>query len=255
MLYIETYIVPVCRFEVQNNTVNIRAFHGTAFFINSEGAFLSATHVISSGEEDVKRHGGFLGLCVRIDSGNIASRILHCDLADNPYDICVGEVSFKCETLLTFQKSEISTWRDVATFGYPTNSQNISLEQFWMYGRGFKGYIHRLVKSNQFPNVVHPDSFETNSAMPRGLSGSPLFVHNEPKDIVVGICVGANSSETLDFMFEEVNDAGEIFREKKVRVEEYGLAHDIRSLFEWRPSGFSGRTLFELGANEHVRDG
>src|SRR5438132_9755692 len=101
MLFLETYIVPVCRFETLNEAAYIRAFHGTAFFINSEGTFLSARHVIVTGEADVKDHGGFLGLCIRADSENVAPRILHHDLADEPYDVCVGQADFKCETLLT----------------------------------------------------------------------------------------------------------------------------------------------------------
>jgi hypothetical protein len=219
--------------------------------INFTGTFLSARHVIVAGEVDVRDHSGFLGLCPRNESGNVASRILHRDLAIEPWDVCIGQVNFNCETPLTLKDVQVNVCRDVAAYGYPITAQNVSADQFWMYGRGFKGYIHREVKSHHFPDATHPDSFETSFAMPHGLSGSPLIVHDQHCEIVVGVCAGANRGETIDFMLEEVNDKGEIFREKTVRVEEYGIAHDIRPLFGWKPSGFSGPTLLELGADAH----
>jgi len=81
--------------------------------------------------------------------------------------------------------------------------------------------------------------------MPQGLSGSPLFVPGAQNGIAIGVCVGVNRGETTEYMFEEINANGETLREKRVRIEEYGLAHDLRPLLSWRPSSLGGRSLAE----------
>jgi hypothetical protein len=249
-LYLETYIVPVCRFEVSSNTAWIRRFHGTAFFVNEAGVFITARHVIDKGTEEVAHSGGFLGLCVRSPSGsgNVAAHIVAVTAADPPYDICIGRSDASYPTLLTVQGVDVQTWRDVATFGYPETALNVAPTAFWIYGRGFKGYVHRAVKAGELAGSGHPDAFEVSFAMRPGLSGAPLFLHSQPRDLVVGVCVGANRAETVDFDYEEVLDNGQVRREKRVRVEEYGIAHDLRPLLAWKPRSFDGLTLAEIAA-------
>lgn len=249
-IYLETYILPVCRFEQVSGSAHIRAFHGTAFFINDSGAFLTARHVIDAGKNDIDRNGGFLGLCVRPPgaAGNVAVPINTVEVAAPPHDICIGSVNAKFPTRLTLADVPVHTWRDVATYGYPVTAQNVSLTEFWMYGRGFKGYVHREVKSGQLAGGNHPDAIETNFSMPPGLSGAPLFIHNEPRDVVVGVCVGANRGESTEFLLEEVLENGEVRKERRVRVEEYGLAHDLRSLLAARPPSFGGLSLLDIAA-------
>lgn len=125
---------------------------------------------------------------------------------------------------------------------------NVSPQAFWIYGRGFKGYVHRLVKVGEFAAGGHPDAFEVSFAMHPGLSGAPLFLHAGPRDVAVGVCVGANRAETVDFDYEEILEGGEIRREKRLRVEEYGIAHDLRPLLGWRPPVLKGLTLAEVAA-------
>lgn len=245
--FLETYMVPVCRFEPGASNAFIRAFHGTAFFVNSVGVFMTARHVFETGSNSVTQHGGFLGLCVRPPSGggNVAAKILSVDHADPPYDISIGICNGSFPTLLAVQPADVTTWRDVATFGYPETALNVSPQAFWIYGRGFKGYVHRLVKRGEFAAGGHPDTFEVSFSMPPGLSGAPLFLHAQPRDVVVGVCVGANRAEAVDFQYEEILEGGEIRREKRLRIEEYGIAHDIRPLLGWKPAVLRGRTLAE----------
>jgi len=250
MVFLETYVVPVCRFDLLHGAAYIRAFHGTAFYINAHGTFLSASHVISAGEADVGERGGFLGLCIRVEAGNVASEINLIDFANEPYDVCVGQTGSRRTTRLTLASIAVGTWRDVVAYGYPTTAQNVTPDEFWMYGRGFKGYVHREVKRDQFPGEKHPDSIETSFAMPCGLSGAPLFIPGQHRDTVVGVCVGVNRGETVESAFEEVDEHGETYREKRIRFEEYGLANDIRPLFNWKPASFHGRTLLELSTGE-----
>jgi len=248
-IYLETYIVPLCRFEQVSGSAYIRAFHGTAFFINGSGAFLTARHVVDAGNDDVARRKGFLGLCVRPpgDAGNVAVPINTVEVAAPPYDICIGRVNAKFPTKLTLADVAVHTWRDVATFGYPVTAHNVSLTEFWIYGRGFKGYVHREVKTGQLPRT-HPDAIETNFSMPLGLSGAPVFIHSEPRDVVVGVCVGTNRGESTEFLLEEVLENGEVRKERRVRIEEYGLAHDLRPLLGARPPTFGGLSLLDIAA-------
>jgi Trypsin-like peptidase domain len=249
-LFLETFIVPVCRFEMDSNRVLIRRYHGTAFFVNNDGVFVTAKHVIERGREDVTEKGGFLGLCPRPKDGpgNVASYISSYDHADPPYDVCVGRCNGTFPTFITLRGSDVATWSDVVTYGYPETALNVSLEGFWIYGRGFKGYIHRLVKSGQFASGSHPDAFEVSFAMHPGLSGAPLFLPDRKKWVAVAVCVGANRAEVLDFEYEEIQESGEVHRERRLRVEEYGIAHDLRPLLDWRPSVLRGLTLAEASA-------
>jgi hypothetical protein len=115
-----------------------------------------------------------------------------------------------------------------------------------MYGRGFRGYVHREVKAGQLQGGSHPDAFETSFTMPQGLSGGPLFLTGSQQEVVIGVCVGVNRGETTEFLFEEVQADGRLVTERRVRIEEYGIAHDVRPLLDWRPANLGGLTLREV---------
>jgi len=246
--FLETYIVPVCRFSESAGSALISEFFGTAFFINGNGVFLTAAHVMDAANQSIKTSGGFVGLCVRPagGGGNVASHITSIDVASPPYDICVGTVAANFPTFLTLAATPVNVWKEVASYGYPDTAQNRSAGEFWMYGRGFRGYIHREVKVGQLPGGSHPDAFETSFPMPQGLSGGPLFVPGPQMDLVIGVFVGVNRGESTEFLFEEIQENGELRTERRVRIEEYGIAHDLRPLLDWQPANLGGRTLREV---------
>jgi hypothetical protein len=250
--YLETYIVPVCRFTESSGSALISEFFGTAFFINAGGTFLTARHVIDAAVQSVEKFGGFIGLCVRPSdgSGSVACRITSIEAACPPYDICIGVAAAGFPTYFALAPISVNTWREVVSYGYPATAQNLSAGEFWMYGRGFRGYVHREVKAGQLPSDTHPDVFETNFPMPQGLSGGPLFVLGSPKDVVVGVCVGVNRGESTEYLFEELQADGTLMRERRVRIEEYGIAHDLRPLLNWRPGNFGGLTLREIAEKQ-----
>jgi len=179
-------------------------------------------------------------------SGNVVNPLGVVNYAPDPYDVSVGTVDGHYPTTLTLATEEVHAWKDVATFGYPETALNALPEAFWIYGRAFRGYAHREVKQGQFPGNSHPDSFEVSFPIPPGLSGAPLFLHKSPRDVVVGLCVGVNRGETTEFVFEEIRDDGQVRTEKRVRIEEYGIAHDLRPLHGWRPPSFNGLSLLEI---------
>jgi len=156
--YLETYIVPVCRFETVSGTARIRDFFGTAFFVGAGGVFLTASHVISDATHATQENGGFMGLCVRPPGGeaNVTCPIKSIEAAAAPYDVSVGTIEATFPTDLVLGGIPASVWLEVASYGYPSTAQNRSNDEFWMYGRGFRGYIHREVRSGQLYRKPSP---------------------------------------------------------------------------------------------------
>lgn len=147
------------------------------------------------------------------------------------------------------QEREVEVWQDVATYGYPLNALSHDPEELLSLNlRCHKGYIQRLLRSGETYLGNNPASFELSFMLSRGLSGAPLFIHQQPKDIVIGVCVGSVKSETVEHEFLEVDDAGKSYSEKKVSVEQYGLAHDLLPLYQWKPKLLEGKTLIESTA-------
>ncbi len=58
MKILQDYIVPVVRAKENNDRIWFVQLLGTAFFINSRGAFITAAHVIRGAAEDVDKNGG-----------------------------------------------------------------------------------------------------------------------------------------------------------------------------------------------------
>ncbi len=249
--FLESYITPVCRFEIISGTAIIRDFFGTAFFIGSRGIFMTARHVIDAGNSAVQEKSGFLGVCRRNSQSNqsVAIRIINSEAADPPYDICVGTVGEHVQSDIQLANITVNVWREVASFGFPSTAQNRSNNEFWMYGRGFRGYVHREISKGQIPGPPHPNAFETSFSMAQGLSGAPLFISIPPKIIAIGICVGINRGESTEYIFEEIQDNGNIFKEQRIKVEEYGIAHDLRPLLNWKPSNLGGLSLAEAASS------
>jgi len=247
-LTLETYVVPICRFDIGEGKAVIRTFHGTAFFVGESGTFLTARHVIEDAITNVRNHGGFVGLCGKAEDfkSNRAIPIQNSEFAPAPYDVAVGTTNYRCQSVFTVEKIEVAMWADVAMLGYPSSTLVNSNGAIWMYLRGFKGYVQRTVSPEALPLSTHPCSFEASFPIARGMSGAPLFVHAGRKDIVVGVCVGSNRSETLDYEYVDVDEAGRELRESIRRIEEYGLAHDIRPLVTWSPALLEGKTLGEV---------
>ena len=137
----------------------------------------------------------------------------------------------------------------MATFGYPINAITPVLDSLHLNIRCHKGHIQRLTNPDDIPFGKHPSGFELNFLLSKGLSGSPLFVPKGPRDFVVGVCVSSIRSETIEDQYEEINEDGQIYRESKLSINEYGFAHDIRPLFDMKPAIYDGQSLSELSAS------
>jgi hypothetical protein len=249
-MFLETWVVPVCLYDQQGATANIRELFGTAFFINNRGHFMTARHVVESVEAAAQSKSLDVGLVIKLDNGASAKSgivpILHRAFAPEPFDIVVGLVDYRCKTHLAFEEIAIEVWQDIATYGYPINAVSGDPGELNLNIRCHKGYIQRLTKPADIPFGSHPEGFELSFLLSQGLSGAPVFVYKGDRDVVIGVSVGSIRSEIVEDKHEQIEEDGRIFRETRLKIDEYGLAHDIRSLLGWLPAGFNGLSLLQL---------
>jgi hypothetical protein len=148
--------------------------------------------------------------------------------------------------MFTIGDVKAAEWQDVATYGYPLSIVDWDANSPAMIGmRCHKGHIQRVVAAGELKLGPPAPAYELNFNISRGLSGAPLFISRHPKDIVVGVCVGSTRSELIDYERVDVDEHGNKLKESRVKIEEYGLAHDIVSLNSWRPQLLSGKSLLD----------
>jgi len=246
-MFLQSYVVPVCLYDIKNDVAVLKSHYGTAFFINSSGIFLTAQHVLNSAYIDAKNKNLNVGLVVKDDNGkNIKSVIVDIkdkEYAPAPFDVAVGVTSYKCDSYLTFKEQDVSVWQDVATMGYPLNAVSGEPDALMFNLRVHKGYIQRVLPPGTLRLANNPESFELSFLLCKGLSGAPIFIHSGEKDFVIGVCVGSARTETLENEFSEIQENGDVYKEKIMKIEEFGIANDIRPLLSWKPSILSGKSL------------
>lgn len=249
MRFLQHRVFPICRYTKHEGKAYVKNLEGTGFFISNTGAYVTAGHVLDSGRLRASQADELLGICPHLVGTNlkVVIEIAAFDRAPAPYDIAVGKVDLPSDTTFVIQQREVLVWQDVATFGYPESVVNSTPSEFQIQARGHKGYIQRVVPSGRMPTGQHPDVFELSFPISKGLSGSPLFIYAGQKDQVVGVCVGSHQSRLVDY--EEVvrSDQGADERQSFLRVEEFGIAHDLRGLVDWQPGCLGGSTLGEVG--------
>jgi Trypsin-like peptidase domain len=254
MKIIQDYIIPVVRLSRRDNKPRFEMLHGTAFFVNSNGVFITASHVIQAAKNDVDKNGGHIALVMRNaeNAENVYSgKIQEISFADPPYDIAVGVVSQPSSSCFVFV-NDVKTWAwtDVYTAGYPATAVADDLGKFRIDVRSHKGYILRKLPPGKFLMHEHPAVIEVNFSIPKGLSGAPLMLrwdnydgHDSPPFILVGVCCGNQPSEVVDHAITDIDDNGVKFEERVSRIEEYGIIHDLRPLIDWKPTCLGGLTL------------
>ena len=249
-MYLQSYVVPVCLYALEGGRANIKELIGTAFLISGNGHFLTARHVIESAEANAAAKGLRVALVLKDEGGRSSSSVVadvtQREFAPEPYDIAVGHVHYHCETLLVLSSLDIDVWQDVATFGYPLHAVSGDPCALRLNIRCHRGYIQRLLRPGDAPMGPNPHGLELSFLLSRGLSGAPLFVHRQPKDVVIGICVGSFRTELIEDEQLEVMEDGSTYKEVKLKVEEYGVAHDLRPLYDWKPGILNGQSLLEI---------
>ena len=257
MKLLQHFVVPYVRLDNPDERPTIGTVHGTAFFINSNGAFLTARHVVENCEADIKDHGGVAALVMSNEEHpevRFAGRVERRFFPDKPYDVAVGTVRRKSKGYFVFDSGvKAWMWEDVYTAGYPVSATTRRNGDIRIDARGLKGEILRRLPAGDILIHPHPDIIEVSFAITRGMSGAPLVMRNAhdqngnpiPYFVLLGVCVGNEPSQIVDFSHTEVQDGGKEFKERIARIEEYGLVHDIRPLKDWKPECLSPLTLGE----------
>jgi len=217
--FLQSNVCPVCRCLVRDKTVWIEQLHGTAFLINSTGYFVTASHVLRKGEIDIQENGG--QLCViptqAIDGKpvTLAYPIFAMEHAPASFDISVIRTSYECATFFRLGQRDVEVWQEVATLGYPMSVTHKTAEEYRVRQRGHRGYVQRWIRAGEGV-FDSPSSFELSFPVTRGLSGAPLFIHQRDNSVlVIGVCVGSLSTESVDYESIIVEEGGQRSRKRR----------------------------------------
>lgn len=252
-MYLQSHVVPVCSYVRQSTMRStIKALHGSAFFIDERGTFLTARHVVEGAIERAEADSSAWGLCQKYDQGksplNVMCKVLRFEFAPAPFDIAVGQSSYPSTTILTLSRhADAHEWSDVVTMGYPlTIVEWDSTRWDKLPLRCHKGYIQRVIPTGEMKLGDAAPGFELSFQISKGTSGAPVFISRHPKDVVVGVCVGSVRRELVEYEHVEVIAPGKELQERRLKIDEYGLAHDLRPLLDWKPAMFNGRSLLDV---------
>ncbi|WP_299472152.1 trypsin-like peptidase domain-containing protein [uncultured Roseibium sp.] len=248
MAFLESNVVPICTYDINElGKANIHGLVGTAFFINNEGHFLTAKHVIDEAIAEAEARSIKFGLVTKGVDGtvpeNMMAPIQDFDFAPDPFDIAAGRADYHPKTTLKVKRERVSMWQEIASFGYPETASYREGNALWMDLRGYRGYVHRHTQPADRVGGKHPSGYELSFLLGPCSSGCPIF--SIPDENLIGIGVGNFRSERIVDQYTEVDDNGDEYREVRVGVEQFGFAHDIFELLEWKPSPLEGKTLEE----------
>lgn len=225
---------------------------GSSFLINSVGHYLTVRHVLEAANEKAAETDRKVGLVLKADNGtsreSIVAPVGDFEHAPDPNDVTIGATGITTPTFLTLAPIDVEVWQEVATCGYPIHAVSGNVSGIRLNLRAHRGYIQRILYPADIPLGPQVHGFELDFAISKGLSGAPLFIHRQPKDLVIGLCAGSFRSEMIEDQHVEIVDGNTEFRETRLKIEEYGLAHDLRPLLQWKPSLLGGATLLEAAS-------
>lgn len=246
--FIQSVVASICRVKVDRDHTYVEQLHGTGFYVSKLGHLLTARHVIKKGRADIAKNGGLLAFFPKQDDGlgSHCHPLLNIEFAPTPFDIALCATGLPSRTFYRIAPREIEAWTDVAAIGYPVSVTRGSVEHYEVRTRFHKGYIQRLVKVGHLLDRGNPPAFELNFAITQGMSGAPLFIYNPTHDFLIGLCVGSVQSRVVAYENVEISEPSREYRETVTRIEEFGIAHSVLALNDWRPNLLAGTSLGEL---------
>lgn len=246
--FLQSFVLPVCTFVQLGDQAHLKSIQGTAFLINDWGIFLTAAHVMTDAYANAAIHGHEVGVCCKSDGGtgelSEIARVFKHEAAPLPYDVAIGATQYSTRGPLSLGTRELAPWQEVATLGYPLSASiKDGDDALWMNIKAHRGYVVRSTLPRDMAVGEHPDGIELSFLLSPGMSGAPIFTI--PDEIVVGVGVGSFGSELTEHSIEEVDEAGRTFKERRIRIEQFGFAHDITKLLDWKPVMLSGLSLLQ----------
>ena len=248
---LQDYVTPICLADMSAGKAVLRRLLGTAFFINDSGLFLTARHVLEGTVKDgTCKH--LYGLIVKSQDEQPTSqfaKIQKWESASTPHDIAIGKVNFGSRSWFSVPRDfQQSPWKDIATLGYPETALNTAEGNFKIHVRALKGYVQRFVRQDEIELIrPHPDCYELNFPISKGMSGAPLFLTGSVnRQELIGVCVGSYTSEITDYHSRQILEDGKVFEERSVKSEQIGIAEAIFPLLKWKPEMLKNLSLGDL---------
>jgi hypothetical protein len=235
--------------QVDNDSADVKRLFGTAFLISDGGLFMTASHVLKEAIANEASHGHSIGI-VGIDAnGTQIARLLHYEFAPNGQDVAVGLSAFKHKTYYHISEAKYLEWQRVAACGFPEDAISVTDNKIRQPLRAYKGIIQRVIAKDCLALMPKSKGYELSFSPSPGVSGAPLFIYRGEYGEVAGVCVGSFRSEQVEDEITQINDNGERYTEKRVRITQYGLAESLDELFDWKPDFLHGASLAEVTTN------
>jgi len=240
---IEEAVFPICAFDMRGELANARRLLGSGFFIDGDGHFLTAGHVATAFK------GAKPGLFYRPDPINQPhlNRVAWIvEYEVGPSDLATGKVLIQTDRYFDQIGTASDIWMDVWACGYAESAVLLGGDRFISPLRGLKGHIQRTIQDGLTDDLpVEGKVYELSFPVPKGMSGSPLYRPRDGKLDLIGVCVASRVAEMVDFENLSIDENGNQYNERKVRIEQYGVATAIETALDWTPA-ILGRPLREL---------
>jgi hypothetical protein len=255
LTYLSEYIFPIVKVKNENGEKTIIKFHGTGFFIGTNGYFLSARHVVSVEDINSLNQEEEIGIYVRppqeFFTGTLVFYpIMYIENEPNNLDASISKINANPNKGLTINNgSEVYGWTDLYTFGYPDSIVTNYIETEYKFNFTpiyLKGYVvKKLKKGERIGPILAPPGYCISYPIPLGISGSPVFtIDNNTVSSLVGLCLGSYDSSTSVWENSEFESPTKFFKEKVVKVVEYGIVLSIIALKNWKVK-IAGNTELE----------
>lgn len=240
---IEETVFPICHFGMVGALADAKRLLGSGFFLNHEGFFITAGHVAQAFGNT--RPGIFFKPDPVGDP--LLNRVAWVgEFELGPSDLAVGRVSVGAHTFFDCVGSVEGMWADVVACGYAESAVLLGNGRFRSPIRGLKGHVQRTISEGLDDDLpVAGKVYELSFPIPKGMSGSPLYRVANNQLQLLGVCVASRSAEMVDFEDTTVDDDGRHYSERKVRIEQYGIATAIETALDWTPR-MLGRPIREL---------
>lgn len=251
-IYFTDYAFPICEFKLKDDgSYKTTHFHGTGFFVGTEGYFLSAKHVINNQDLNNRNATVCFGVVLERNDNNRRPRFkveIKQVEEHEKYDIVLGKVDYKPPPLFKLIENAYG-WTDVLCFGFPETKSRKNESMYTLRPQFLKGNVIGLLQEEDLPNLNIPSAYELSFPIPKGVSGGPLFIKGQETPVLIGIALISHDSELSRYQYTEVISNSEKYTEKVVTVTQFGIATNLYEFRDWKPAILEGRSLIDLCKN------
>jgi hypothetical protein len=233
---VQDHVVAIVRLPAEEPPGGEIELVGTAFFIDEQGTFLTASASFSD-----PKPGTRLGLAVRLADRRAPVSlvpILEHEFADPPWEVAIGRAEVATQSPFTWAGRSAASvlWERVHAYGCvawePSESPRPARA-------AFRAYEGNVIEERSAERGLQAPELHLCFGVPTQLRGAPLFLHERPRAKLLGICVGNGGLGLLRFPLRSAGTS-------EVRNDVYGIAQDLREAGPWKPQLLRGRALRDL---------